>query len=80
MTPGLVLSALSGRGIRLYVDGGFLRYHGPAGAFDSVLRSSVKEHRQALIEDWMCRRCEQVQQVLYGFGAHLCRRCFEEER
>lgn len=79
MTPGHVLQAVSDAGIRLYIQDGFLRYNGPAGAFYGAMRASVKAVQQTLMTDWACIGCGQVCAVFYGIDRqHRCRQCFEE--
>lgn len=79
MSPGDLLAELEARGVRLYVQGGFLRYRGPRGAYDLELRAEVDVLKQNILANWLCPSCQQVARVFYGFPPlTLCRRCFDE--
>lgn len=74
--PGSALDELAGRGIRLFVRNGFLKYRGPVGAMTDELRALVASHRGTYLRDWRCMSCERIVDALFGFPPLVvCRDC-----
>lgn len=79
MTPGRLLEELERRRVALHLEGAFLRYRSPVGAYTEEFRAWTRAHRSVLLQDWTCQRCQQIHRTFYGITERLCRRCSSEE-